>query len=124
MTLQIEKLDPPPRIPKGVFKRSTHNPNARVTHNYSIVEDLGQTPCAMLTLEVLQTCPSQRNALLSSLGSLEPSGSKVIMFDVTYVKPLFPYHVDFQIHMEYSTYTIKCAVVDEGIAMCVISLVC
>jgi hypothetical protein len=58
MTLQIEKLEPPPHIPKGVLKRSTHNPNARASHNYSIVEDLGQTPCAMSALEVLQTCPS------------------------------------------------------------------
>ena len=40
-TLQIEKPEPPPRILKGVLKFSTHNPNARATHNYSIVEDLG-----------------------------------------------------------------------------------
>jgi hypothetical protein len=53
MNLQIEKLEPPPRILKGVFNRSTHNPNARAAHNYSIVEDLGQTPCAMSALEVL-----------------------------------------------------------------------
>jgi hypothetical protein len=52
-TLQVEKPNPPPHIPKGVLKHSTHNPNARVTHNYSIVEDLGQTPCAMSALEVL-----------------------------------------------------------------------
>jgi hypothetical protein len=77
MTLQIEKPEPPPRILKGVLKRSTHNPNARAAQNYSIVEDLGQTPCAMSALEVLQTCPSQRNALLSALGALEPSGSKL-----------------------------------------------
>jgi hypothetical protein len=50
MPLQIEKLDPPPRILKGVLKHSTHNPNARVAQNYSIVEDLGQTPCAMSAL--------------------------------------------------------------------------
>jgi hypothetical protein len=114
MTLQIEKPEPPPRIPKGVLKRSTHNPNARATQNYSIVEDLGQTPCAMSALEVLQTCPSQRNALLSTLGALEPSGSKVIKFDVTDVKPHLPYHVAFQIHVGYSKYTIKHVVVDEG----------
>ena len=41
MTLQIEKPEPQPHIPKGVLKRSTHNPNARATQNYSIVEDLG-----------------------------------------------------------------------------------
>jgi hypothetical protein len=32
--------------------------------------------------------------------------------------------VAFQIHVEYSKYTIKCAVVDEGTATCVMSLVC
>ena len=53
MNLQIEKLEPPPLIMKGVFKNSTHNPNARAAQNYSIVEDLGQTPCAMSALEVL-----------------------------------------------------------------------
>jgi hypothetical protein len=75
-------------------------------------------------LEVLQTCPSQRNSLLSALGALEPSGSKLIKFDVTDVKPLLPYHVAFQIHVEYSKYTIKREVVDEGAAACVMSLVC
>jgi hypothetical protein len=124
MNLQIEKPEPPPHIPKVVLKFSTHNPNVRATQNYSIVEDLGQTPCAMLALEVLQTCPSQRNALLSALGSLEPSGLKVIKFDVTNVKPRLPYHVAFQIHVEYSKYTIKRAVIDEGVATCVMSLVC
>jgi hypothetical protein len=58
MNLQIEKPEPPPSILKGVFKHSTHNPNARATQNYFIVEDLSQTPCAMSALEVLQKCPS------------------------------------------------------------------
>jgi hypothetical protein len=124
MPLQIENLEPPPRILKGVLKRSTHNPNARASQNYSIVEDLGQTPCAMLALEVLQTCPSQRNALLSVLGALDPCGSKVIKFDVTDVKPRLPYHVAFQIHVDYSKYTIKRIVIDEGVATCVMSLTC
>jgi hypothetical protein len=56
--LQIEKPEPPPCIPKGVLKCSSHNPNSRAAHKYSIIEDLGQTPCAMSALEVLQTCPS------------------------------------------------------------------
>jgi hypothetical protein len=46
------------RIPKGAFKKSSHNPNARATQNYSVVEDLYQTPCAMFALEVLQSFPS------------------------------------------------------------------
>jgi hypothetical protein len=54
MPLQIENPEPLPRILKGVLKCSTHNPNARASQNYSIVEDLGQTPCAMSALEVLR----------------------------------------------------------------------
>ena len=42
-----------PRISKGVLKCSRNNTNSRATHNYSIIEDLGQTPCAMSALEVL-----------------------------------------------------------------------
>ena len=57
--LHIEKPEAAPRIPKGVLKNSGHNPNARATQNYSIVEDLGHTPCAMSALEVLQSCPLQ-----------------------------------------------------------------
>jgi hypothetical protein len=67
MNLWVEKSEPLPHIPKGVLKNSTHNPNARATQNYSIIEYMGQTPCTMLALEVLQTCPSHRNALLFSL---------------------------------------------------------
>ena len=46
------------KIPKGVFKNTLHNPNARAASNYSVVEDLAQTPCAMSSLEVLQSCPT------------------------------------------------------------------
>ena len=53
-----DKPEVPPHIPKGVLKRSGHNPNARSAQNYSIIKDLGQNTCAMSALEVLQTCPS------------------------------------------------------------------
>ena len=53
----MDKPKVAPRIPKGVLKNSGHNPNFRATQNYSIVKDLGQNPCAMSTLKVLQTCP-------------------------------------------------------------------
>jgi hypothetical protein len=45
-------------IPKGAFKKDSHNPNARASQNYSVVEDLSETPCAMSALEVLQSCPA------------------------------------------------------------------
>jgi hypothetical protein len=45
-------------IPKGAFKKYSHNPNTRATQNYSVVDDFSQTPCAMSALEVLQIFPS------------------------------------------------------------------
>jgi len=45
LLLQIEKTlgKTMTCILKGVFKKSSHNPNARATQNYSVVEDLFQT---------------------------------------------------------------------------------
>ena len=52
--LTIEKpIETMLKIPKGIFKKTLHNPNARAASNYSVVEDLAQTPCAMSALEVL-----------------------------------------------------------------------
>lgn len=120
----MKKLEALPHILKGVLKRSTHNPNSRVAQNYLIVEYLGQTPCVILALKVLQMHLSQRNAFLSALGSLDLCGSKVIKFDIMDVKPCLPYHVAFQIYVEYTKYTIKRIVIDEGVATCVMSLTC
>jgi hypothetical protein len=53
--LQIENMlkETMTHIPKGAFKKASHNPNARAAHNYSVVEDSSQTPCAISALEVL-----------------------------------------------------------------------
>ena len=53
----MDKLEIAPHIPKGVLKHSGHNPNAQTAQNYSIIEDLGQNPCAIFALEVLQSFP-------------------------------------------------------------------
>ena len=60
LPLQIEKTlgETMICIPKGMFKKYSHNPNESTTQNYSVVEDLSQTPCAMSALEVLQSYPS------------------------------------------------------------------
>jgi hypothetical protein len=58
------------------------------------------------------------------LGALDPCGSKVIKFDVTDIKPRLPYHVAFQIHVEYTKITIKRIVIDEGASTSVMSLAC
>ena len=101
-----------PRIPKGVLKCSRHNPNARVSQNYSIIEDLHQSPCAMSALEVLQTCPPQRKALLSSLGVGDDSSHFVIKFENHGIHPCFPYYVSLLIHVECLNNTIMRTVID------------
>ena len=70
--LKIKKpIETMPKIPKGVFKKSLHNSNSRATAIHSMVEYLSQTPCVMSSLEVLQSCPTQRDALLATLGSMD-----------------------------------------------------
>jgi hypothetical protein len=115
-------------IPKGAFKKASHNPNARTTQNNSMVEDLSQTPCAMSALEFLQSCPSQRKALLTTLGSTETCNPGTIMLDTTDLEPRLPYHIAFQIVVAYpmKTFTrnILGTVVDEGILTCIMLLAC
>jgi hypothetical protein len=82
----------------------------------------------MSTLEVLQTCPSQRKALLDTLGSDETCNLGTTMLDTTELKPRLPYHVAFHIVVAYTTKTftrnIFCMVVEEGTSTCMISLAC
>jgi hypothetical protein len=130
LPLQIEKTlgETMTRIPKGAFKNASHNPNARATQNYSVVEDLSQTPCVMSALEVLQSCPTQRKALLTTLGSTKTCNLGTIMLDTIDLKPRLPYQVAFQIVVAYPTKTftrnIFRMVVDEGASTCVMSLAC
>jgi hypothetical protein len=60
LPLQTEKMlgETMACIPKCAFKKSSRNPNARASQNYSVVEYLSQIPCAMSALEVLQNFPS------------------------------------------------------------------
>ena len=53
--LHIERpfVESIPQILKGSAKHATINPNVRATENYSIIEDMAQSPCAMSALEVL-----------------------------------------------------------------------
>jgi hypothetical protein len=74
--------EPPLRIPRIPLHRNVHNPQARATHNYSLVDDLAQSPAAMSVLEVLQTCPTQRKSLLSALGAVDPADTRLITFDL------------------------------------------
>ena len=99
--LVIEKPgDPMPKIPKGVFKKKFHNPNARVSSNYCLVEDLSQTPCEISALKVLQSFPTKRDALITSIGSMD-SSSLLVKFNLFDVKICLTYHIYFLIDFFY-----------------------
>ena len=123
-SLHIDKPEVTPRIPKGVLKRSGHNPNARATQNYSVVEDLGHTPCTMSALEVLQICPLQRKAFLSTLGVNGDDSSSVIKFETARHQPCLPYYVSLLVHVECLNMIIKHTVIDKGAAVSVMFLSC
>ena len=58
--LVIEKpnLDLILRPPKATLRKVVFNPNSQAAQFYNVVEYLAQAPCAMSTLEVLQSCPT------------------------------------------------------------------
>ena len=68
--LVIEKpnLDLILQPPKATLRKVFFNPKARAAQLYNVVEYLAQDPCAMSTLEVLQSFPTQRKNLLMHLG--------------------------------------------------------
>jgi hypothetical protein len=114
--LHIEwpSLDTVLRPPKGVVKKSAFNPHARAAQNYSIVEDLAQAPSAMSALEVLQSCPAQRRALLKAIGGIDPTDSNLIVFNLDDHIPRLQPQLAFQIQVVVTDKSICRTVVDEG----------
>jgi hypothetical protein len=51
----------------------------------------------MSVLEVLQTCPTQQKSLLSTLGEVDPTDTRLITFDLDSGEPRLPALVAFQI---------------------------
>ena len=77
----------------------------------------------MSTLEVLQNFPSQRDALLAALGSMD-SSSLMVKFNLSDVKINLPYHVALSIDVIHGEKTIGREVVDEGASTCAMSFSC
>jgi len=90
-------IETPLRIPHIPLHRNVHNPQTRVAHNYSLVNDLAQLPTAMSVLEVLQTFPTQWKSLLSSLGAVDPADTRLITFDLNSGELRLPTLIAFQI---------------------------
>ena len=72
LTIGKHALDMILHPPKSTLRKVVFNPNSRAAQFYNVVEDLAQAPCAMSTLEVLQSCPTQCKNSLTTLGDLDP----------------------------------------------------
>lgn len=96
------KVDVPHKIPKGPLCRNVSS--SKASRTYSIVDDLEQSLATMSTMEVLHTCPSQQKAMLSSLGSMDPSDDRMIIFDVDKMEhPSLSSSISFQIQSPLKT---------------------
>ena len=111
-------------LPKSTLRKFVFNPNARAAQFYNIVEDLAQEPCAMSTLEVLQSCPTQCKNLLTALGSLDPGNTNRIHFNVENYKSRLPHQLAFQIITKLVEKNVFRTVLDEGASTSVLSLSC
>ena len=72
---------------------------------------------------MLQSCPSQRNALLEAIGSTD-TAVLIAKFDLFDVKLYFPYHVAFQIEVVHGDKTIRKTILDKGASTCVLFVSC
>jgi hypothetical protein len=113
--------EPPLHIPRIPLRRNVNNPQARAAHNYSLVDDLAQSPAAMSVLEVLQTCPTQWKSLLSTLGAVDPADTRLITFDLDSGEPRLPTLVAFQIPVKIWNITVHRCIIDEGASTCIMS---
>lgn len=92
--------------------------------NYSIVEDLIEAPCAMSSLEVLQSFLMQCKVLLVAIGSHDSSKFNLIIFDVDKNKPHLPHYTSIQIQVNHNELAIWRTVVDRVASMCIMSITC
>jgi hypothetical protein len=76
----------------------------------------------MSTLEVLQSCPNQRKALLKSIGGIDPTDTNLIIFDMEDHIPRIPPQLAFQIQVVIEKNNICKIVIDEGASVCVMSI--
>jgi hypothetical protein len=125
LTLEKPTIEPALRPPKGVLCRNTHNPNAWSSKHYSIVEDIFQAPCAMLEIEVLQSCPTQHKASLSTIGGIDLAEFNFISFYTNCNKSRLSHQLALQITVRSLKKNVLRIVLDEGTTTCsIISSTC
>jgi len=123
LTFKKPTFEAPSHPSKGTLW-CTHNLNAWAAQHYSIVEDLAQAPCAMSALEVLQSCPSQRKALLPAIGDVDSTDVSLLSFDPEHSEPCLPHWIALQISVGCLGKQVHRIVFDEGAATCIMSFTC
>jgi hypothetical protein len=78
----------------------------------------------MSALEVLQSFPIQRKALLKAIGGIDPTDMNLIIFDLEDHIPRLPPQLAFKIQVIISDKNICRMVIDEGASTCVMSISC
>ena len=76
----------------------------------------------MSDLEVLQTCPTQRKNLLTSLGAMDPENSNIITFKLDDFKMGLSHQLYFLITAKIAGKTIRRTILDEGASTSVMCL--
>ena len=85
---------------------------------------LAQAPCVMSTLEVLQSCPTQRKNLLTTLEALDLNNTNLIHFNIENYESRIPHKLAFQIIMKIIGKKFFRMVLYEGASTLVLSLSC
>lgn len=121
MTSTSNDTIPPPiapeltiKTPKGVVHKLTFNPQARAAQNCNIVEYLVQSPLTMSMLKVLPNYPSQKEALLTAIGGIDPIGSNLVVFNHVVYKPQLPAQLAFLIQVNALNKLVHRTIIDEG----------
>jgi hypothetical protein len=78
----------------------------------------------MSALEVLQSCPAQRRALLKAIGGIDLMDSNLIVFNLEDHIPRLPPQLAFQIQVVVADKSICRTVIDEGVSTCVMYFSC
>jgi hypothetical protein len=78
----------------------------------------------MSSLEVLQSCPTQRKALLKAIGGIDPMDTNLIIFDLEDHIPRLPPQLAFQIQVVVADKNICRTIIDEGASTCVMFVSC
>ena len=99
MSLQfmIPPMDGIFKVLRSSLRHVANNPTTRAAFNYSLVDELDQSPSAMSALEVLRAFPSKWKALLFALGVINPIYSRLITFALDQGEPWMPSSVAYQV---------------------------